>query len=145
MRTTAATLACTSAACTALALPSVDAWAAAKPPKKPTITVKDAWFLGAQVPEGPFGDILVRIDVRKTTIVNGKHITVRRRIVKVRIPVWPNHTPRSVQLSDHSLPALAAETIDAQSAKINYVAGATLTSNGFMQSLQAALLKSDRW
>ena len=43
------------------------------------------------------------------------------------------------------LPKLIPEAIDAQSAKIQYVAGATLTSNGFMESLQAAILKSQRW
>jgi uncharacterized protein with FMN-binding domain len=141
MRTLALTL-----VCAALALPAADAWAAAKPPKKkPVVTVRDAWFLGEQVHVGPFGDVLVRIDVRKTTIVNGKHVTVRRRIAKIRIPVWTNHTARSVQLTSHALPTLASETIRVQSAKIDYVAGATLTSNAFMQSLQAAILKSQRW
>lgn len=132
--------------CTALALPGVDAWAAAKPAKKkPVITAKDAWFLGSQVHVGPFGDVLVRIDVRKTTITNGTHVTVRRHIVKIRIPVWTNHTARSVMLTERALPTLASETIREQSAKIDYVAGATLTSNAFMESLQAAILKSQRW
>jgi uncharacterized protein with FMN-binding domain len=132
--------------CAALALPAAGAWAAAKPPKKkPVITVRDAWFLGSQVHVGPFGDVLVRIDVRKTTIANGKHVTVRRHIVKIRIPVWTNHTARSVQLTQRALPTLASETIRVQSAKIDYVAGATLTSNAFMESLQAAILKSQRW
>jgi uncharacterized protein with FMN-binding domain len=145
MRATA-TVACTVVACMALVLPSAETWAAAKPPKKkPTITVKDAWFLGSQVHVGPFGDVLVRIDVRKWTIVNGKHVTVKRHIMKIRIPVWTNHTARSVMLTQRALPTLASETIREQSAKIEYVAGATLTSNAFMESLQAAILKSDRW
>ena len=63
----------------------------------------------------------------------------------IRVPVWPNHTARSVYLSQGALPKLIPEAIDAQSAKIQYVAGATLTSEGFMQSLQAAILKSQRW
>lgn len=133
----------------ALAVPSADAVAAArvaKPPKKKAIvTTQQAAFLGTQVTEGGWGDVLVRIIVRKTTIKNGKHVTVRRHIVALRIPVRPNHTARSVYLSSTSLPKLAAEAIDAQSADINYISGATMTSDGFKESLQAAILKSQRW
>jgi uncharacterized protein with FMN-binding domain len=138
-----------SLAIVALAVPSAEAWAAARAGKQirkpPTVTTQQASFLGKQVPVGPFGDVLVRINVRKTTIVNGKHVTVRRRIVSIRVPVWTNHTARSVFLTQRALPKLVPEAIDAQSAKIEYVAGATLTSNGFMESLQAAILKSNAW
>lgn len=128
----------------ALAVPDTVAWAATKPPKKKAvITVKDTWFLGSQVHVGPFGDVLVRIDVRKWTIVNGTHVTVKRHIVKLRIPVWTNHTARSVMLTQRALPTLSSEAIRYQSAKIEYVAGATLTSNAFMESLQAAIDKSE--
>jgi uncharacterized protein with FMN-binding domain len=134
---------------TALALPGIDALAAArvaKPPKKKAIvTTQQAAFLGTQVSEGAWGDVLVRIIVRKTTIKNGKHVTVRRHIIALRIPVRPNHTARSVYLSSTSLPKLAAEAIDAQSAEIDYISGATMTSDGFKESLQAAILKSERW
>jgi uncharacterized protein with FMN-binding domain len=132
-------------AAAAVAFPSADAWAAFRAAKPPKVTTERASFLGSQVPEGAFGDVLVRINVRKTTIINGKHVTVRRRIESIRVPVWPNHTARSVYLSQGALPKLIPEAIDAQSAKIQYVAGATLTSEGFMQSLQAAILKSQRW
>jgi uncharacterized protein with FMN-binding domain len=133
----------------ALALPGAEAFAAAgvaKPPKKkPVVTVQQAAFLGSQVTEGSWGDVLVRISVRKTTIKNGKHVTVRRHIVALRIPVRPDHTARSIYLSSTALPKLAAEAIDAQDAKINAISGATMTSDGFMQSLQAAILKSEAW
>jgi FMN-binding protein len=129
----------------AVAFPSADAWAAARRAAKPKVTVQHASFLGAEVHVGPFGDVLVRINVTKTTIANGKHVTVRRRISSIRVPVWTNHTARSVFLTQGALPKLIPEAIDAQSAKIQYVAGATLTSNGFMESLQAAILKSQRW
>jgi uncharacterized protein with FMN-binding domain len=70
---------------------------------------------------------------------------VRRHIVALRIPVRPDHTARSIYLSSTALPKLAAEAIDAQDAKINAISGATMTSDGFMQSLQAAILKSEAW
>jgi uncharacterized protein with FMN-binding domain len=129
----------------AVVFPSADAWAAARRSAKPKVTVQHASFLGTEVHVGPFGDVLVRINVTKTTIANGKHVTVRRRISSIRVPVWTNHTARSVFLTQGALPKLIPEAIDAQSAKIQYVAGATLTSNGFMESLQAAILKSQRW
>src|SRR5689334_14653790 len=129
----------------AVAFPSAEAWAASWRAAKPKVTVEHASFLGEQVSVGAFGDVLVRINVTKTTIVNGKHVTVRRRISSIRVPVWTNHTARSVFITQGALPKLIPEAIDAQSAKIQYVAGATLTSEGFMKSLQAAILKSQRW
>ena len=38
-----------------------------------------------------------------------------------------------------SLPVLIQETLDAQSASVDMVSGATVTSEGYIRSLQAAL------
>jgi uncharacterized protein with FMN-binding domain len=46
---------------------------------------------------------------------------------------------RSGQISDYSAPILRQEALQAQSASIDSVSGATYTSDGYAQSLQAAL------
>ena len=52
----------------AVAFPSADAWAEARRATKPKVTVQHASFLGTEVHVGPFGDVLVRINVTKTTM-----------------------------------------------------------------------------
>jgi uncharacterized protein with FMN-binding domain len=66
------------------------------------------------------------------TVANGK-------IVDVRIPVYPNGNGRDEEINSYALPILKQETIDAQSADIDTVSGATITSEGYKESLQAAL------
>ena len=46
---------------------------------------------------------------------------------------------REDQINAYALPILIQETIDAQSAQIDMVSGATVTSTGYVQSLQSAL------
>ena len=46
---------------------------------------------------------------------------------------------RSGQISDYAAPILRQEALQAQSANINLVSGATYTSDAYAQSLQAAL------
>ncbi|QMU74725.1 FMN-binding protein [Streptacidiphilus sp. PB12-B1b] len=46
---------------------------------------------------------------------------------------------RSSQIDSYALPLLTAEALKAQSADIDVVSGATYTSTGYAQSLQAAL------
>jgi uncharacterized protein with FMN-binding domain len=70
---------------------------------------------------------------------------VTRRITAVSVPTYPDHTDRSVFINQNALPTLKAEALRAQSANINLVSGATDTSDGFAQSLQAAILKGKRW
>ncbi len=48
---------------------------------------------------------------------------------------------RSEQIDDQSIPILEQEAIQAQSARIQSVSGASYTSAGFEQSLQSALTK----
>ena len=43
------------------------------------------------------------------------------------------------QINSYALPVLVQETLDAQSADIDMVSGATVTSDGYLQSLQSAL------
>ena len=74
-----------------------------------------------------WGDVQVAI-----TVTNGK-------ITDVQVPVYPQENGRDQQINAFALPVLRQETLDAQSATIDTVSGATVTSEGYLQSLQAAL------
>jgi uncharacterized protein with FMN-binding domain len=52
---------------------------------------------------------------------------------------YPNENPNSQYINQQATPYLKQEAIQAQSANVNVVTGATLTSNAFAQSLQTAL------
>ena len=82
------------------------------------------------------------IVVRKTTTTTGTKKKVTRRMTAVSVPIYPNHTDRSVFINQNALPILKAEALKAQSAGVNMVSGATDTSQGFEQSLQAAIVKA---
>jgi uncharacterized protein with FMN-binding domain len=135
---------------TALAVPSVNAWAAAGSqktvPKKKVVIATKA-FTGAPGSAGRWGDVQVRIVVRKTTttVLKTKKKTLTRKIVAVTVPVSPNHTDRSVFINQQALPILIQETLQAQSTGINMVSGATDSSYAFGSSLQAAILAAKAW
>jgi uncharacterized protein with FMN-binding domain len=74
-----------------------------------------------------WGDVQVAI-----TVVNGK-------ITNVAVPVYPSGNGRDQEINAGALPTLVQETLQAQSASINTVSGATVTSDGYLQSLQSAL------
>ena len=51
----------------------------------------------------------------------------------------PDSHGRSVRINQQALPILHTEVMDAQSAGINSVSGATITSRAYEQSLQSIL------
>lgn len=65
--------------------------------------------------------------------VTGKTITA------VTVLQSPSGNGRDVEINDAALPVLSQETIQAQSAHIDSVSGATYTSTGYATSLQSAL------
>jgi len=65
-----------------------------------------------------------------------------KKITKVDVVEYPQNNPRDVEINDYAVPALVQETLDAQSAQIDMVSGATVTSGGYLESLQAALDKA---
>jgi uncharacterized protein with FMN-binding domain len=139
-----AALAVTSAA--ALAAPVAQAAAATKTtPKKKVVTVTKK-ISGTQGDAGRWGYVQITLTVKKTTTTVGAKKTVTRKITNVSVPVYPNHTDRSVFINQHALPMLVQEELTAQFAidKINVISGATDTSYGFGQSLQAALLAAKK-
>ena len=52
---------------------------------------------------------------------------------------YPQANPRDRQINAYALPVLAQEATQAQSADIDAVSGATVTSDGYVQSLQSAI------
>jgi uncharacterized protein with FMN-binding domain len=60
-------------------------------------------------------------------------------VTDVTVLQQPDGNPRDVEINDQALPVLIAETKAASSADIDMVSGATVTSEGYLQSLQAAL------
>ncbi len=66
------------------------------------------------------------------TVTDGK-------ITAVDVPQYPTGNGKDRQINASALPILTKETISAQSADIDMVSGATVTSEGYVQSLQSAL------
>jgi uncharacterized protein with FMN-binding domain len=61
------------------------------------------------------------------------------RLTKVTILQHPTGNSRDAQINNYALPILINESLTAQSANIDMVSGATVTSGGYVRSLQAAL------
>lgn len=74
-----------------------------------------------------WGPVQVRITVQGGKITNAEAI------------VYPNGNGRDAEINSYALPVLNQETVQAQSANIDMVSGATVTSDGYLQSLQSAI------
>ena len=61
------------------------------------------------------------------------------RITAVDVVDYPQGNPRDQEINAEAIPTLVDETLQAQSARIDMVSGATVTSTGYLQSLQSAL------
>ena len=61
------------------------------------------------------------------------------RITDVGVPQYPNGNGQDQAINSYALPILVQETFQQQSANIDMVSGATVTSTGYLQSLQSAL------
>jgi uncharacterized protein with FMN-binding domain len=71
----------------------------------------------------------------QATVQNGK-------LTDITILEFPNHAGRSQYISSVALPYLVQEAVSAQSARVDLISGATLTSEAFAKSLDAALKKA---
>ncbi len=61
------------------------------------------------------------------------------RIASVNFLNYPQDRRTSARINSFAVPALQSEAIQAQSARVDVISGATLTSEAFMLSLQSAL------
>lgn len=74
-----------------------------------------------------YGEVQVRAEIRRGTLSN------------IKVLRHPSDRFTSRIISARSLPVLEREVIQAQSARVDTVSGATLTSRAFLRSLQSAL------
>ena len=109
-------------AAVALASPSVALANATAKPKKKTV-VRTIQGPSVNMQWGP---------VQVTVKVKGK------KIVAVSA-TYPTERPRSQFINSQAIPWLRQEVLQAQSANVQLIGGATMTSEAYAQSLQAAL------
>ena len=83
-------------------------------------------FTGAAV-ETRYGAVQVEITVEDGAITSSEAIQ------------YPNRDRHDQQINAYAVPVLNSEAVDAQSADIDSVSGATFTSVGYAQSLQSAI------
>ncbi|MFB9908349.1 FMN-binding protein [Allokutzneria oryzae] len=114
-----------------------------------TSTGESAEPVPASGPSGSLPDA-----VPGTRTVTGPVVTTRRGVVQVRITLQDNKivTAEAVRVPDgggryreinsRAVPLLGQEAVRAQSADIDAVTGATVTSEGYRRSLQAAIDKA---
>lgn len=111
---------------------------------KKTVTVTKT-VSGPQAVADRWGYVEVTLTVRKTTTTVGTHKIVKRRITAVGVPVYPNHTDRSIFINEQAVPWLKQEVLQAQfNPNIEMIGGATATSFAFQESLQAAILAAKK-
>jgi uncharacterized protein with FMN-binding domain len=95
----------------------------APPPR--SHTAKSGAFTGPAV-QGWFGPVQAQLTV------------TGRKIMNVNISA-PQDNPTSQYINSIAVPMLRSETLRAQSANINVISGATVTSDAYYQSLLSAL------
>ncbi len=102
------------------------------PTDQPTATAlvkgmyKDGTYTGAET-DAYYGWVQV-----EAVIQNGQ-------IANVQFLEYPQDRRTSVRINSRAVPALQSEALQVQSANVDMISGATLTSRAFIQSLQAAL------
>lgn len=93
---------------------------------KPSSPYKDGTFTG-DVADAFYGPLQVQ-----ATISGG-------RITNVSFLQAPNDNSNSIAINQQADPMLAQEAIQAQSANVDIISGATASSQAFVQSMQSAL------
>jgi uncharacterized protein with FMN-binding domain len=61
------------------------------------------------------------------------------RITAVDVVQYPTANHKDQEINADAIPTLVQETLEAQNADIDMVSGATVTSDGYLQSLQSVL------
>jgi len=86
----------------------------------------DGTFTGAEI-QTRWGPVKVQIVVRGSKLTDVQEVEA------------PGSHERSVEINDQAAPILRDEALRAQNASLDLVSGATITWDGYRQSLQAAL------
>ncbi len=87
---------------------------------------RDGSFTGPSI-NTYYGPVQVRANIRDG------------RLASVDVPVYPADRRASQRINSQALPLLEGEVIRAQSARVNIISGATLTSEAYLRSLDTAL------
>jgi len=94
------------------------------PPSGKTLT---ALTVNGTVADTRWGPVQVQVKIQD------------HKLTDVRVLRRPDGNDRDDEINGYALPQLRAEALQAQSAHIDTVSGATVTSGGYLESLQAAL------
>jgi len=89
-------------------------------------TAPSGTYTGASVGTR-WGNVQVEITVENGQVVDARAVRV------------PDGNSMDQQINSYAVPVLEAETLEAGSARIDAVTGATVTSDGYIASLQSAL------
>ena len=89
-------------------------------------TAKSGTFTGATA-QTRWGPVQVQIVVANGKITSGDAVR------------YPSGNGNDAQINAYAIPQLNAEAVAASSAKIDMISGATVTSGGYLQSLQNAI------
>ncbi len=100
--------------------------APSKAPSKAPAKVATTQTFNGSVADTRWGPVQVQITVSAGKITSAGVLQV------------PNGNPRDDEINSQAVPILNSEVVQAQSAKIDTVSGATVTSDGYLTSLQAA-------
>lgn len=103
-----------------------EATTSATPPATSSSSAQDGTYRG-DVVSTRYG--AVEVDI---TVSNGQ-------VTNVDVPQYPDSNPRDQAINSRAIPQLVSETLAAQGPQIDLVSGATYTSDGYVESLQAAL------
>jgi uncharacterized protein with FMN-binding domain len=95
-------------------------------PQPSPAPVSSSTFTG-DVAETRWGPVQVQITVQG------------RKIVQSQAVQYPQSNGRDWQINSYALPVLDQEVVQQQAAAIDTVSGATVTSDGYLQSLQSAI------
>jgi len=96
------------------------------PTPKPVSQYKDGTYTGS-VADAYYGNVQVQAIVQSGKLADVKFLD------------YPQTHQTSVYINSQAMPYLTQEAIQAQSANVNIVSGATFTSQAFIQSLASAL------
>jgi uncharacterized protein with FMN-binding domain len=99
------------------------------PAPKPKGQYRDGSYTGPEI-DAFYGFVKI-----KAVVQNG-------RIADVQFLEYPNDRRTSVRINQVAVPYLQREAISAQSANVDLISGATLTSEAFAESLQTALISA---
>ena len=75
-------------------------------------------------------------DVQVQVVIDGN------RIASISTVKFPQDRPLSAKISQFAIPMLEQEAVHMQSAQVDFVTGATLTTEGFIESLKTALTQA---